>query len=134
MVFNFFSNSYYINLENLKSIKIPIPPADIQKLIVEEIGKIDDSISLLKQQMESSEVKIEKLLSSLTYNQEDLSKVAPFVVKSIKYADIASETYVTTDNMLQNKLGVVPFEGEANILSITEYKKDDILISNQIIR
>lgn len=119
-----------LNLENLKSIKIPIPPADIQKLIVEEIGKIDDSVSLLKQQMESSEVKIEKLLSSLTYNQEDLSKVAPFVVKSIKYADIASETYVTTDNMLQNKLGVVPFEGEANISSITEYKKDDILISN----
>ena len=32
--------------------------------------------------------------------------------------------------MLQNKLGIVPFEGEANISSITEYKKDDILISN----
>ena len=32
--------------------------------------------------------------------------------------------------MLQNKLGVVSFAGEANISSITEYKKDDILISN----
>lgn len=32
--------------------------------------------------------------------------------------------------MLQNKLGIVSFEGEANISSITEYKKDDILISN----
>ena len=32
--------------------------------------------------------------------------------------------------MLQDKLGVVPFVGEANVSSITEYKKGDILISN----
>jgi len=48
-----------------------------------------------------------------------------FATKSIKYFEIESETYITTDNMLQNKLGIVPFEGEANISSITEYKKDD---------
>ncbi|MCD8296340.1 MAG: restriction endonuclease subunit S, partial [Prevotella sp.] len=40
------------------------------------------------------------------------------------------DTYVTTDNMLQNKLGIIAFEGVANISSITEYKKNDILISN----
>ena len=32
--------------------------------------------------------------------------------------------------MLQNKLGVLPFEGVANISFITEYKPEDILISN----
>ena len=115
----------YLNL-----IKIPVPPIDVQKQIVEEISKVDDSVSLSKQLIESSEVEIEKILSSLEYNDYVLSDVAPVVVKSIKYSDIVSETYITTDNMLQNKLGIVPFEGEANISSITEYKKEDILISN----
>ena len=83
-----------------------------------------------KRLIESCEAEIEELLSSIEYNDDALSNVAPFVVKSIKYADIVAETYITTDNMLQNKLGIVPFVGEANISSITEYKKDDILISN----
>ena len=102
----------------------------IQKQIVDEIGKVDDSVSLSKRLIKNSEVKIEDLLSSIEYNDEVLSNVAPYVVKSIKYTDIVSETYITTDNMLQNKLGIVPFVGKANISSITEYKKDDILISN----
>ena len=119
-----------IDMEGYSKIKIPVPPIDIQKQIVEEIGKVDDSVSLSKRLIEKSEIKIEDLLSSIEDNNGALSNVAPFVVKSIKYTDIVSETYITTDNMLQNKLGVVPFVGEANISSITEYKKDDILISN----
>lgn len=113
-----------------EELDIPVPPIDVQKQIVEEIGKVDDSVSLSKRLIESSQAEIENLLSSIEYNDDALSNVAPFVIKSIKYTDIASETYITTDNMLQNKLGVVPFVGEANISSITEYKKDDILISN----
>ena len=70
------------------------------------------------------------MLSSIQYGDDSLKTIAPFATKSIKYFEIESETYITTDNMLQNKLGIVPFEGEANISSITEYKKDDILISN----
>lgn len=115
---------------DIAKIKIPIPPKKIQKQIVEEIDKIDDSVSLSKQLIEDFEMKLEELLSSIKYKDEILIDIAPFVVKSIKYNDIVSETYITTDNMLQNKLGVVPFEGEANISSITEYKKEDILISN----
>lgn len=44
--------------------------------------------------------------------------------------EIQSETYITTDNMLQNKLEIVPFKGKTNIASVAEYQKDDILISN----
>ena len=113
-----------------EDLDIPVPPIEVQKQIVEEIGKVDDSVSLSKQLIESSEAAIESLLSSIQYDDDILSNVAPFVIKSIKYTDILSETYITTDNMLQNKSGVVPFVGEANISSITEYKKDDILISN----
>lgn len=115
---------------DIATIKIPVPSIDVQRQIIEEIGKVDDSVLLSKRLIESCEAEIEELLSSIEYNDDALSNVAPFVVKSIKYADIVAETYITTDNMLQNKLGVVPFVGEANISSITEYKKDDILISN----
>lgn len=119
-----------IDMAGYSKIKIPVPPIDIQKQIVEEIGKIDRSVSDSQSCINECEANIESLLSSLNFADNTLNAIAPFVTKSIKYNYIASETYITTDNMLQNKMGVVPFAGEANISSITEYKKGDILISN----
>ena len=122
------------NIQNLSQsigrIKIPVPPIDVQKQIVEEIGKVDKSVSDSMLRIDKCESDIESLLSSLNFADSTLNAVAPFAAKSIKYGDIESETYITTDNMLQNKLGVLPFEGVANISSITEYKPKDILISN----
>ena len=124
------SGQIELSLDIIGNIKIPVPPIDIQKQIVEEIGKIDRSVSNSQSCINECEANIESLLSSLNFADNTLSAITPFVTKSIKYNYIASETYITTDNMLQNKLGVVPFVGEANISSITEYKKGDILISN----
>lgn len=116
--------------KDIAKINIPVPPIEIQKQIVEEIGKVERSVSSYRQQIEKFGVDIENLLSSINCEDSSLNTIAPFATKSIKYSEIESETYITTDNMLQNKLGVVPFEGYANISSITEYKRDDILISN----
>ena len=122
------------NIQNLSQsigrIKIPVPPIDVQKQIVEEIGKVDKSVSDSMLRIDKCESDIESLLSSLNFADSTLNTIAPFATKSIKYSDIESETYITTDNMLQNKLGVLPFEGVSNISSITEYKPEDILISN----
>ena len=122
------------NIQNLSKsigrIKIPVPPIDVQKQIVEGIGKVDKSVSDSMLRIDKCESDIESLLSSLKFADSTLNAIAPFAAKSIKYGDIESETYITTDNMLQNKLGVLPFEGVANISSITEYKPKDILISN----
>lgn len=114
----------------LQELYIPVPPSDIQQQIIVEMEQVVNSITLLTQQIEQKESYIENLLSSIQYEDDKLKIIAPFVTKSIRYNDIVPETYITTDNMLQNKLGAVPFVGEANISSITEYKKDDILISN----
>lgn len=114
----------------LQELYIPNPPTDIQQQIVAEIEQVANAAALLTQQIKQKENEIENLLSSIQYGDDSLKTIAPFATKSIKYFEIESETYITTDNMLQNKLGIVPFEGEANISSITEYKKDDILISN----
>lgn len=119
-----------IDMDGYSKIKIPIPPIDVQKQIVDEIDGIDNSVSDAMKRIDECETDIEGLLSSLNYADSTLNTIAPFATKSIKYSDIESETYITTDNMLQNKLGVFPFEGVANISSITEYKPKDILISN----
>ena len=119
-----------IDMDGYSKIKIPIPPIDVQKQIVDEIDGIDKSVSDAMQRIDKCETDIENLLSSLNFADSTLNIVAPFATKSIKYSDIESETYITTDNMLQNKLGVLPFKGVANISSITEYKAEDILISN----
>ena len=124
------ANQASVNISNIKGIRIPVPPIDIQKQIVEEIYKVNESVSSSIQLIKKVEEDVEGILSSINFENGTLNTIAPFVTKSIKYNDIVSETYITTDNMLQNKLGVVPFIGEANISSITEYKKDDILISN----
>ena len=122
------------NIQNLSQsigrIKIPVPPIDVQKQIVEEIANVDKSVSDAVQRINKNESDIESLLSSLIFADSTLNAIAPFANKSIKYSDIESEAYITTDNMLKNKLGVLPFEGVANISSITEYKPEDILISN----
>ncbi len=119
-----------IDMNGYSKIKIPVPPIDVQKQIVEEIGKVEKSVSDSMLRIDKCERDIESLLSSLNFADSTLNAIAPFAAKSIKYGDIESETYITTDNMLQNKLGVLPFEGVANISSITEYKPEDILISN----
>ncbi len=114
----------------LQALYIPNPPTDIQQQIVTEIEQVVNAAALLTQQIKQKENEIENFLSSIQYEDDSLKTIAPFATKSIKYFEIESETYITTDNMLQNKLGIVSFEGEANISSITEYKKDDILIFN----
>lgn len=119
-----------IDMNGYSKIKIPVPPIAVQEQIVEEIAKVDTSVSDAMQRIDKYESDIENLLSSLNNADSTLNTIAPFATKSIKYGDIESETYITTDNMLQNKLGVLPFEGVANISSITEYKPEDILISN----
>ena len=124
------SGQIELSLDIIGNIKIPVPPIDVQKQIVEEVCKVDKSVSSSIQLIKKFEADIEGLLSSINFADGTLNNVAPFVTKSVKFKDIAPETYITTDNMLQDKLGVVPFVGEANVSSITEYKKGDILISN----
>lgn len=116
--------------DDIAKIKTPVPPKDIQEKIISDIETIERNIATSTLWITETENTIEALLSSIKSQTNILDNIAPFVTQSVKLEDILIETYVTTDNMLQNKLGVVPFNGVANIASITEYKKDDILISN----
>jgi len=59
-----------------------------------------------------------------------LGKVAPLVSDKISFSKINKSDYITTDNMLKNRLGVIQFSGTSNIDRITAYREGDILVSN----
>ncbi|WP_281546860.1 N-6 DNA methylase [Pseudoalteromonas sp. PAR1] len=64
------------------------------------------------------------------WDTEPLGKVAPYVKDKINLSEIDVTSYVTTDNLLQNRMGVVDFDGTPNVDRITRYLKNDVLISN----
>ena len=59
-----------------------------------------------------------------------LSEYATYVTKKIKSESITSHNYISTDNMLKNKGGVVDSEYTPEDGNVTEFKRGDILLSN----
>lgn len=64
------------------------------------------------------------------YPKEKLGKIAPYSSVKIALSGIDVKTYISTENILQNCSGVKPYVGMPNIDKITEYHKNDILVSN----
>ena len=54
-----------LNSTNLKSIKIPLPPLDIQKKIVEEISKVDEEYNTTRMTIETYRNKIENIFNDM---------------------------------------------------------------------
>jgi type I restriction-modification system DNA methylase subunit len=65
-----------------------------------------------------------------TYELKKLEIVAPYFSEKINLTDIDVSNYVTTDNLLQNRKGLVDFIGTPNVDRITKFQKEDILVSN----
>lgn len=109
--------------------------------IAEELGEFVDSFQL-EDMLDFKRMDFDKAIKTtpiLVYPKieckesisfEKLSIVAPYVTTSIKMSSISVADYISTDNMLQNRAGVVVYDGIPNIDSITAFKKGDILVSN----
>lgn len=69
-----------IDMNGYSKIKIPVPPIAVQKQIVEEIAKVDTSVSDAMQRIDKYESDIENLLSSLNNADSTLNTIAPFAV------------------------------------------------------
>ena len=59
-----------------------------------------------------------------------LFELAPYVTEHISVDEIVVDDFITTDNMLQNRDGVVKCVEKPQISSAIEYKKGDVLVSN----
>lgn len=59
-----------------------------------------------------------------------LADVCAYGTDRVAYSKINSESYISTDNMLKDRKGVIPYEGEPQIDSVIKYRKGDVLVSN----
>ncbi|MDO4771882.1 MAG: restriction endonuclease subunit S [Porphyromonas sp.] len=94
------SGQIELSLDVIGNIKIPVPPIDIQKQIVEEIGKVDKSVSVAKSSIDNkiSDIKtiISRLVSTVSIkeyfdiNTQTLNPVSCWKNEHFTYVDIDS--------------------------------------------
>ena len=112
--------------------QMPIPdvPQDILIKIESECLTIDSQKEEKEQRINDIQEEMENLRNSVTGDYKRLKDILIFVTERIAYADIVPESFITTDNMLQNCEGVKPYNGTPEVQSVIEYHKGDILLSN----
>ena len=118
---------------DLRKIKIPLPPLEVQQKIVAEIEGIDREEDRIVEQVNTLKSSIAlaiKNSSASAQKVEILGVVAHYSQNRISCAELSADTYVGVDNLLQNMAGkgssqFVPTSGTA-----TAYSKGDILLSN----
>lgn len=131
-----FSRTYRPSKERIKALIIQIPEdINIQKKLVEEVGEINSQIENKKQAIDkiSDEIdsKYKTLLSNPEIPEKEIGNIASLSTTKIRLADFDSKNYVSTENMLQNKKGIVPYTGSVdNIDNVTKFSVGDILVSN----
>lgn len=59
-----------------------------------------------------------------------MNKIASYQTDRVPYDSIQADSYISTENMLQDCEGVAPYTGSPNTDSVIEYRKGDILVSN----
>ncbi|MCQ2259265.1 MAG: N-6 DNA methylase [Bacteroidaceae bacterium] len=111
---------------------------DVNVHLPEEIEKfaktywLKDMIDVRREQFDKA-IKLsipQSINVSSKYDLIELGSIAPYVTEKINYSDIAPESYISTDNILQNREGVKTYEGTPNVDRVTKYQKGDILVSN----
>lgn len=127
----FATGSNILNLSSsISELKLPLPPLDIQQKIVDECEVVDSEYEEAQDTIAQCKNEIASIMGNVQGERKKLGEVAPYGSVRISYKDIVPESYVSTDNLLQNCEGVKVYEGIPNVDSIVCYKKDDILVSN----
>ena len=135
---------------------IPLPPLPEQQRIAKALSDVDALISttekLLQKKKNIKQGTMQELLTgkkrlpgfakSNNTKMTELGEIPEdWEVKSfyelfdictetISVDSIKKESYVGTENMLQDKMGIIKNETALNYLKVREYRKQDILVSN----
>lgn len=116
--------------EDLAKIKIPIPIFDTKNQIIADTKSLESTARTTADDIRLHHAQIENILVGIQGEMLPLAVVSPYVTTVVKTDETEIENYITPENMLQNRMGIAPFNGTANTNSATRYEKDDILISN----
>lgn len=119
-----------LHLNKIQEVKIPLPPLDVQKSIVAECEAVDLEYQNAEKEISDAKAKIAEIMANVHGEEKRLAEIAPYGTERILYREIAPESYVSTDNLLQKCEGVKLYDGNPNVESIVKYEKGDILVSN----
>ena len=121
-----------IDMNRYSKIKIPVPPIDVQKQIVEEISKVDEATSVAESTIVSIKERIENLCLEVYSSKHPIYKLRQIAITNppkseikelegdtiILFIDMAS---VSNDGVIINKTNRL----------LSELKKEVILISEK---
>ena len=128
--------------EDFCNLKLPIPSIDRQKDIVSEFKIIESRIYLNKeliQKLDQTARAIFIQLFSEGINLDNLpegwrigclNEICEYSNRRIKVSSLNLENYISTDNMLQNKAGVLSASSLPTAKTVTNFEIGDILLSN----
>lgn len=123
-------------------MQLPIPHPDKQREIVKEYNTIQNRIALNQQLIQKLEETAQAIYREWFVEGIDLEnlpegwrvgKIADLCEYSsqrISINEISLDNYISTENMLQNRGGVVQANNLPTTGSVTKYENGDILISN----
>lgn len=124
---------YNISLQEVKSIRIPLPPIEVQRKIVDELEKTEKEEQTLHEEAAQIKAGIFSLIESC-YHKTDhfdkLGKVAHYSTERIEAALLNGETYVGVDNLLPDVGGKRTSNFVPSFGSVAAYHPKDILLSN----
>lgn len=128
--------------EDFLELEIPIPPITKQREIVKEYNTIQNRINLNNQLIQKLEETAQVIYNEMFVKGLDLenlpegwragylNELCEYSNKRISLNDISIETYISTENMLQDKAGITLATGLPTAISITNFEIGNILISN----
>ena len=120
--------------QRISNLVIQIPSVADQQKVVDAIEAIDKKIADEQAIISEQSEKVKSKFAEMFGNIEDRTKlalVAPLYTGRADIDMLSIDSYITTDNMLQNKRGIIPYMGTLeNIAGAVEYHCNDILVSN----
>ncbi|MFR2549275.1 N-6 DNA methylase [Ruminococcus bicirculans (ex Wegman et al. 2014)] len=132
--FERFSRSNRASTQRISNLVIQIPSVADQQKVVDAIEAIDKKIADEQAIISEQSEKVKSKFAEMFGNIEDRTKlalVAPLYTGRADIDMLSIDSYITTDNMLQNKRGIIPYMGTLeNIAGAVEYHCNDILVSN----
>lgn len=132
--FERFSRSNRASTQRISNLLVQVPDVTVQQRIVDEIDTIDKQITneqaIITEQSEKIKSKFNEMFGTMK-EKIQIGNVAPFQTYRIDIENLAIDDYITTDNMLQNKKGIINYTGTFDKLdNAIIYQSNDILVSN----
>ncbi len=132
--FERFSRSNRASTQRIANLIIQVPSVSEQQKLVDEIEAIDkriaDEQAIISEQSAKVKSKFVEMFGSIE-DRTKLALVAPLHTDRADIKMLSIDSYITTDNMLQNRRGITTYTGTfENITAAVGYHCNDILVSN----